>query len=60
MSSHPDAGLTKRTAGATEGESIPAEVRGLVAVLHTLPPWGRVVFLIALLAAFVAYHTGWV
>lgn len=42
----------KRSKAPSSGP--PAHAKGLVAVLNTLPPWGRVLVLLALLGALVA------
>ena len=53
-----DSGLIDVEAKSRREKSVPAPARGLKAILETLPPWGRVVFLLALLAAIVASGVG--
>lgn len=52
-----DSTVIEKEAHSRRG-SVPAPARGLVAVLDRLPPWGRVVFLLALLGALVASGVG--
>lgn len=42
-----------------KADSTPAPARGIVAVLNTLPPWGRVIFLLAVVVALVSSGLTW-
>jgi hypothetical protein len=45
-----DSTVIEKEAITRRGKSVPAPARGLVAVLDKLPPWGRVIVLLALIA----------
>ena len=45
-----DSQVIEQQAISRRPKSDPAPVRGLVAILNTLPPWGRVLVVLALLA----------
>lgn len=53
-----DSTVIEKEAVTRRGKSLPAPARGLVAVLEELPPWGRVVVLVALIGALVASGAG--
>ena len=46
-----DSAVITERARAKVPPSTPPVAKGLIAVLHTLPPWGRVIVALALIAA---------
>jgi hypothetical protein len=50
--------VIEREAHSRRAASVPAPARGLAAILDKLPPWGRVIVLVVLIAAVVASGVG--